>query len=124
MPALDPMRIVVIGLGHVGIVTTACLLHHGHVVLGIDIEEKIISRVSAGLSPIRESYGGEISRSWLRRSPFIRVKALDTEFNADLILVCVGTPAAQYHLDLSHVSQAARDIGEEIRKRAIRYRPF
>ena len=83
------MRIVVIGLGHVGIVTTACLLHHGHVVLGIDIEEKIISRVSAGLSPIRETMVEKFLAAGYADRRLSASRRLDNEFNADLILVCV-----------------------------------
>lgn len=49
------MRVLVIGLGHVGLVVAACLAEAGHRVFGVDIDEAKVATLSLGQSPIFET---------------------------------------------------------------------
>ena len=48
------MRVVVVGLGYVGSVCSACLAERGHDVVGVDTSEWKVARIRAGESPIVE----------------------------------------------------------------------
>ena len=48
------MNITVIGLGYVGLVTSACLAELGHEVLGIDIDTSKVEMLQEGQMPIYE----------------------------------------------------------------------
>ena len=46
------MRVVVVGTGHVGLLTAATLAALGHDVVGIDDDEEKIGRLGAGHQPV------------------------------------------------------------------------
>jgi UDPglucose 6-dehydrogenase len=48
------MRISVIGCGYLGAVHAACMAKLGHEVVGIDVDEKKISALSAATAPFYE----------------------------------------------------------------------
>lgn len=58
------MRIIVIGLGHIGIVTAAALLRDGHIVVGVDTDDDIRGSLTRGVSPVFR-----IDRLWQRARP-------------------------------------------------------
>ena len=60
------MRIVVVGLGHIGVVIVATLLRDGHVVVGVDSDQDIRDCVARGFSPFREPDVAGRSLGWLR----------------------------------------------------------
>ena len=49
------MRVVVVGLGYVGSVCSACLASRGHSVVGVDVSESKTAAIEAGRSPIVEA---------------------------------------------------------------------
>ena len=48
------MDVVVVGLGYVGAVTSACLAELGHTVIGVDVDRLKVEEIDAGRSPIVE----------------------------------------------------------------------
>ena len=42
------MRVVVVGLGYVGSVCSACLASRGHSVVGVDVSESKVGQIEAG----------------------------------------------------------------------------
>ena len=48
------MKIVICGLGYVGVTIAACLTRDGHLVVGIDIDPGKVAAVGAGRSPVSE----------------------------------------------------------------------
>jgi len=112
------MRIAVFGLGYVGCVTGACLARMGHNVWGVDISPLKVRMINDGHSPVREkglerlvSRAVEGGRLCATLSPEEAVRG------ADLSMICVGTPSrADGGADLTHVLQAAGEIGSALRR--------
>ncbi len=111
------MRVVVVGLGYVGSVCSACLASRGHTVVGVDTSEYKVGCLQRGESPIVERGLGEMiaeARAAGRLTATHHVaEALP---GAEAVLVCVGTPsAADGSLDLSHVRRAVEEVGRALR---------
>ena len=111
------MRIAVFGLGYVGSVTSACLAKLGHHVVGVDPNDYKVGCLSRGESPIVEKDLGGLIADAARDG---RLTAT-TDFvaavkDADLVLVCVGTPSREDgSLDLDHVAHAAGEVGAALK---------
>ena len=107
------MRVVVVGLGYVGSVCSACLASRGHTVVGVDTSDFKVGCIERGESPIVETRLTELiaeSRQAGRLSATTRID--EAMPGADVVLVCVGTPsAADGGLDLQHVKRAVAEVG-------------
>src|SRR5438093_10817963 len=87
------MRISVVGTGHVGLVTAACLAHVGHEVLGVDDAAEKIELIQRGEIPFHEPGLAELVREGLDTGR-LRVSP-DTHEAArygDVVFISVGTP--------------------------------
>lgn len=107
------MRVVVVGLGYVGSVCSACLASRGHRVVGVDTSEYKVGRIESGLSPIVETGLDEMIAT-ARRDDRLRAttRITDAIAGAEVVLLCVGTPSAEDgSLSLEHVKRAAQEIG-------------
>ena len=113
------MNCVVIGLGYIGLPTASILANHGHNVLGIDINQKIIETLKKGevhiVEPgLKELVKKEIESKNLRVSNKIE--------KSDIFLITVPTPfkgKSQKGIpipDLSYVINAAESICEVIKE--------
>ncbi len=108
------MNVSIIGTGHVGLVTGACLAERGHGVLCVDSDERKIRTLRAGRMPIYEPG----LQALVRRN----VKAGRLRFggtNADaaafgkVVFLCVPTPpTASGGADLSYVEGVSREIAQ------------
>ncbi len=110
------MRVVVVGLGYVGSVCSACLASRGHAVVGVDTSEYKVGCIQRGESPIVENGLAELiaeARGAGRLTATTRIaEALP---GAEAVLVCVGTPSApDGSLDLSHVRRAVDEVGRAL----------
>jgi GDP-mannose 6-dehydrogenase len=108
------MKINVFGLGYVGSVSAACLASGGHDVLGIDIDESKVESINRGFSTVVEpGLPGLISECVAGHKLRATTNALD---NADVSLVCVGTPSKDNgSLNLNYVARATAQIGDFLR---------
>jgi GDP-mannose 6-dehydrogenase len=110
------MRVVVVGLGYVGSVCSACLASRGHAVVGVDTSEYKAGCLQRGASPIVEEGLGEMiaeARAAGRLTATTRIA--DALPGAEAVLVCVGTPSgADGSLDLSHVRRAVEEVGRAL----------
>jgi GDP-mannose 6-dehydrogenase len=111
------MRVVVVGLGYVGSVCSACLADRGHDVVGVDTSEYKVDCIRRGESPIVEKGLPELIAKGVaagRLSATPRIA--DAMAGADIVLVCVGTPSAEDgSLDLGHVKRACAEVGGALR---------
>ena len=107
------MRIAVFGLGYVGSVTSACLAKLGHDVVGVDPNAYKVGCLARGESPIVEKDLGDlIARAASEGRLTATTDSMAAVKDADLVLVCVGTPSREDgSLDLDHVVHAAGEVG-------------
>ncbi|WP_051328927.1 nucleotide sugar dehydrogenase [Geminicoccus roseus] len=114
------MRVTVVGMGHVGAVTAACLARDGHRVTCLDADPARLDAVRRGRAPVDEpglnGLFAEGARSGELRAAAHLAPALA---QADLVIVAVGTPALpDGSPDLGQVERAGRAIGENLPYRA------
>jgi len=111
------MRVVVVGLGYVGSVCSACLASRGHTVVGVDTSGFKVDCIERGESPIVEHdlprLIGEARAAGRLRATTRIAEAMP---GAQVVLVCVGTPSAKDgSLDLSHVKRACAEVGSAMK---------
>jgi UDP-N-acetyl-D-mannosaminuronic acid dehydrogenase len=101
-------RVVVVGLGYIGLPTAAVIARAGSQVLGIDVSQHVVDTVNEGRVHIEEVdlHGlvqGVVGRGLLR--------AATTPEPADAFVIAVPTPFRDNHQpDISYVLDAARTI--------------
>ena len=110
------MRINVFGLGYVGSISAACLAADGHDVLGIDVDPQKVESIHAGMGPVLEPGLPELIRETVGSG---RLRAtLDGPADADVSIVCVGTPSNENgSLCLDYVARAVEQIGTFMQSR-------
>lgn len=102
------MNICIIGLGYIGLPTAAMFSTHGHKVLGVDINKKVIDALNQGKVIIEEPYLEEMVNDAVKGGT---LKASEKPDEADAFIICVPTPIrADKTADLSYVENAARMI--------------
>ncbi len=111
------MRVVVVGLGYVGSVCSACLAERGHDVVGVDTSPWKVECIRRGESPIVEKGLPElIARAAHAGKLTATTRIAEAMPGADIVLVCVGTPSAEDgSLDLSHVKRACAEVGTALK---------
>jgi GDP-mannose 6-dehydrogenase len=110
------LKINIYGLGYVGSVSAACLAAAGHDVLGIDIDRMKVESINRGVSPVVEPGLSDLISCGVASD---RLRATtDTITDADVSIVCVGTPSNENgSLGLNHISRATEQIGDFLRTR-------
>ena len=94
----DRLTVAVHGLGYVGTVSAACLADQGHRVIGFDIDGDKVDLVNAGVSPVVEPGLAEIVERVVADGRLVAHRQSDELLvglgnDADVHLVCVGTPS-------------------------------
>jgi len=110
------MKVSVVGIGHVGLTTAACLAHIGHDVLGVDDDAAKVEAVAAGEVPFHEPGLAELVREGLETK---RLSATSDSsvaaVHGDVVFVCVGTPTEQTgRPDLAQVERVAATIAASL----------
>ncbi len=111
------MQICVVGVGYVGLVTSACLAEAGNNVICVDNDGGKIAGLKSGVLPIYEPGLTEIVK---RNEKLGRLHfTTDLKHGVDhspIIFLAVGTPSApDGSCDLSAILAAANDIGGNLR---------
>jgi GDP-mannose 6-dehydrogenase len=111
--------IAVFGLGYVGCVSVACLAKLGHQVIGVDINPFKVELINQGKPTIIEK---DIISLINEQSQSNRVSATTDAIiavtNADLSIVCVGTPSSTNGFpDMKSIWEVAEQIGNGLLKR-------
>jgi UDPglucose 6-dehydrogenase len=110
------MRVVVVGTGHVGLVTAATLAALGHDVIGVDNDEEKIGRLRRGDCPffepgLQELIDEQTAEGRLR----FEIDLADAVTGAEVLFVCVGTPArSSGEANLVAVERAARAVARHL----------
>lgn len=112
-------NVIVMGLGYVGCVSSACLASLGHSVLGVDRDQFKVSTIQKQRSPFYEPGLEQLIQENVAAGR-LRAGSLDEAAiaEADVILLCVGTPSqANGNIDLSQLRRVCEEIAGLIRKR-------
>jgi UDPglucose 6-dehydrogenase len=110
------MRITIVGTGYVGLVAATCLAETGNDVLGLDVDEEKIKRLTRGESPIFEPGLGDL----LERNLHEGRLTFTTNYEAgarhgQVIFLCLPTPPnADGSADTRHVLSAVREIARHM----------
>jgi GDP-mannose 6-dehydrogenase len=115
----ESSRVAVLGLGYVGCVTAACLAATGHTVCGADRDEHKVASVRRGEAPFYEpgleKLVKENAAAGRLTASTSTAEAIE---NADVALVCVGTPSERNgNLGLDQLRRATEDIAEACARR-------
>lgn len=110
------MRIAVFGLGYVGSVTSACLVHLGHDVIGVDSNRAKVDTFAGGESPVSEPGVREmLVRGLAERRLRATTSAADAVRDSDMSVICVGTPSrSNGSIELAHLESVCREIGDAL----------
>ncbi|MCJ7585592.1 MAG: UDP-glucose/GDP-mannose dehydrogenase family protein [Anaerolineales bacterium] len=109
-------QICVIGVGYVGLVTSACFADLGNRVVALDINEQRIEGLKKGLMPIYEPGLEELVNRNVKagRLSFTTSYAEGLK-GTEFAFIAVGTPSAvNGEADLQYVTAAARSIAENM----------
>ncbi len=110
------MKIAVVGTGHVGLTTAACLAHVGHDVLGIDDNPEKVDAIGRGEMPFYEPGLADIVRAGLASGRLtVSSDVAQAARFGEVVFVCVGTPTRDTgEPDLTQVDRVARTIAENL----------
>ncbi|HZE66543.1 MAG TPA: nucleotide sugar dehydrogenase [Sporichthyaceae bacterium] len=113
------MNVAVLGLGYVGTVTAACLAVKDHRVIGVDVDAGKVSALANGRPPVIEPRLDAIVELAVRSDRLsASTVAADAVTDADITVVCVGTPSAiDGSTDLGQLSRAIGEVGDALRGR-------
>jgi GDP-mannose 6-dehydrogenase len=114
-----PAQIAVLGLGYVGCVTAACLASMGHRVFGIDRDRSKIDEIRNGRAPFFEPGLEELVRDNVAAGQLSVSTSSNAIAQADIALVCVGTPSEKNgNLGLHQLRRAVAEIAVQTAHRA------
>jgi GDP-mannose 6-dehydrogenase len=110
------MKVLIFGLGYVGLTAGCCIASEGHHVVGIDVSETKVDDISAGRCPIHEPGLKEIMRTALAEGNLTVTTDVGQHLlDADLAIVCVGTPSSvDGALNMSFVAGVSRQIADAL----------
>ncbi len=105
---------VIMGLGYIGLPTSVVVARAGIDVIGVDVNERTVSAISAGRCPIEEPGLPEAIAEFVAGG---RIVAQAQPRPADVFMIAVPTPfTGGYKPDLSYVEAATRAIAPALRK--------
>lgn len=101
-------EVVTIGLGYIGLPTSALIASHGTNVLGVDINQKVVDTINAGKIHIIEPELEDIVSNAVKKG---NLKASTKPTSSDVFLIVVPTPFKGNHEpDISFVEAATKEI--------------
>lgn len=106
-----------LGLGYVGTVTAACLAANGHDVWGVDVDTAKVDDIRSGRSPVAEpGLDTLVARAVADGALHATTSDVDALDEADVSLVCVGTPStARGGTDLTYIQRAVDEVAAAMR---------
>lgn len=110
--SLDIRRLCVVGLGYVGLPTACMFARAGLDVIGVDVDERTVSKVNSGQAPIIEPGLAELVSQMVKEQ---KLKAALKPDPADAFIVAVPTPFRHdgtHAPDISYIESAIRAIAK------------
>ncbi|EBA14564.1 GDP-mannose 6-dehydrogenase [Roseobacter sp. SK209-2-6] len=120
------MKVVIFGLGYVGFTAACCIASQGHQVIGIDVSRSKVEAINKGEAPIVEPQVSDMLQDGLAKGLIeARTQIGDALEEADLGIVCVGTPsAADGSHNMGYVADVSRQIAQALQQAPRSGRPL
>ncbi|MCV6545847.1 MAG: nucleotide sugar dehydrogenase [Cohaesibacter sp.] len=118
--SLKPLSsISVIGLGYVGLVSTACLSQMGHDVIGVDVCEDKLNQLAKGLSPIVEPGLDDLLKEGLKQKRISASADLcEAIRRSEVSFISVNTPTKDNGgCDCSSLTLVAKELGAALQQK-------
>ena len=112
-------RITVIGTGYLGATHAVCMSELGYEVLGLDVDETKVARLSVGDLPFFEPELPELLSKNLASGRLRFTSSYDEAGDfGDVHFVCVGTPQkkGEFAADLTYVAAAFSELAPNLRR--------
>src|SRR5687767_9186595 len=108
------MNVVVIGLGYVGSVTSACFSAAGHRVVGVDVSPHKVQQLNRAEAPVHEpDLEGLIQKGLSSGSLRATTNLSEAWGEGDVFIISVGTPTGPSgDVRLEAVAGVAQEMGE------------
>lgn len=117
-PVSDSLSITVVGTGYVGLVSGTCLAAKGHVVRVLDTRGPIVDSINRGVPTIHENGLPELLADAVANGRLTAAHAGEESIgDADIVLLCVGTPSKDGAIDLDQIRSAAAMVGRWLKTR-------
>lgn len=112
------MNVSVIGTGYVGLVTGVALARAGHRVVCVGRNQEKVIAINAGKAPFFEP-GLEVllARVTSQKRLAASVDLTASVRESDITVIAVGTPTVDGAIDLGQIKEAAREVGEALKKK-------
>ncbi|HEX4227078.1 MAG TPA: nucleotide sugar dehydrogenase [Bryobacteraceae bacterium] len=115
MAEADKQHVAVLGLGYVGCVSAACLAQLGHRVTGIDRDVHKVNSVLEGDAPFYEPGLKELVQGNVAAGRLSASSSIDALADADVALVCVGTPSEKNgNLGLTQLQRVTQEVSATV----------
>jgi hypothetical protein len=102
------MKVRVISVGYVGLIAAACLAEMNNSVVGLDVDEALVTALGGGEMPIHEPGLAELTARNIAAGRLrFTCDAASAVARGTILFIAVGTPPA----DLVHVMSVAHAIG-------------
>lgn len=112
------MKISIIGTGYVGLVTGVCLASKGHEVICVDKQADIVNKINSRQATIYEPGLEELLMKVVADGTLKAVSDLRyAVLNSEVSIVAVGTPFGEGKINLSHIENAVREIGDTLKEK-------
>jgi UDPglucose 6-dehydrogenase len=110
------VRTLIIGTGYVGLVTGTCFAETGIDVVCVDINTEKIDKLNQGIIPIFEPGLESMVKRNIEKNRLKFVTSIKENLkDIEAVFIAVGTPPGEDgSADLSHVINAAREIGKHM----------
>ena len=113
-----PDRVVIIGLGYVGLPLACLCALKGYKTYGLELDEPKIKKINQNISPIKD----EFIQKTLKKIPGKIFATNDSKIlqTAKIIIVCGPTPVNEHHEpDLSAIKKSCQTISENLQKNQL-----
>ena len=112
MTDVTPMKVGVIGTGHVGLITSTSMAALGHTVVGTDADPEKIEMLGSGRMPFFEPGVAEVLERCVDEGRLsFSERPADAVAGMDVVFICVGTPPrATGEANLAAVEQAGSAV--------------
>ena len=106
------MNVGIIGLWHLGSVTSACLANYGYNIIGYDVDKEVIKNLNKGVSPIEEPFLEDLIKENIRKNNLRFTSDLKEAIkDSDFVFLTIDTPVDENDdVDLSSVFSSIDDM--------------